>query len=52
MRHMRMVGSDRPVCPLSGESKQIVIDYVRQLSPATQSGILGGNCARFYRIDS
>jgi L-fuconolactonase len=50
-----MVGSDWPVCLLSGDyasAMQIVIDYVQQFSPAAQSGILGGNCARFYGIDS
>jgi L-fuconolactonase len=50
-----MAGSDWPVCLLSGDyvsTMQIVIDYVQQFSPAAQSGILGGNCARFYGIDS
>jgi L-fuconolactonase len=50
-----MVGSDWPVCLLSGDyapTMQIVIDYVQQFSPTAQSGILGGNCARFYGIDS
>jgi L-fuconolactonase len=50
-----MVGSDWPVCLLSGDyaaTMQIVIDYVQQFSPAAQSGILGGNCAPFYGIDS
>ena len=50
-----MAGSDWPVCLLSGDyasTMQLVIDYVQQFSPAAQSGILGGNCARFYGIDS
>jgi L-fuconolactonase len=50
-----MVGSDWPVCLLSGDyasTMQIVIDYVQQFSPAAQSEILGGNCARFYGIGS
>lgn len=48
-----MVGSDWPVCLLSGDytsTLQIVIDYVQQFSPAEQAGMLGGNCARFYGI--
>jgi L-fuconolactonase len=50
-----MIGSDWPVCLLSGDyasTMQLVIDYVRQFSPAAQSGMLGGNCARFYGIGS
>lgn len=50
-----MIGSDWPVCLLSGDyasTTQIVIDYVQQFSPAVQSGVLGGNCERFYGIDS
>jgi L-fuconolactonase len=50
-----MVGSDWPVCLMSGDyasTMQIVIEYVQQFSPAVQSGVLGGNCARFYGIDS
>jgi hypothetical protein len=31
---------------------QIVIDYVEQFPPDVRFGILGGNCARFYGIDS
>ncbi len=49
-----MIGSDWPVCLLSGDytsTMQIAIDYVQQFSPAVQSGVLGGNCARFYGID-
>jgi L-fuconolactonase len=48
-----MVGSDWPVCLLSGDYRstmQIVIDYIGQFSPGEQSGMLGGNCARFYEI--
>ena len=50
-----MAGSDWPVCLLSADyaaTMQMVIDYAQQFSPAVQSGILGGNCARFYGIDS
>jgi L-fuconolactonase len=49
-----MIGSDWPVCTLSGDYAQtmhIVIDYVRQFSDEEQAAVLGGNCARFYQID-
>jgi L-fuconolactonase len=45
-----MIGSDWPVCTLSGDyvsTMKIVIDY---LSPGDRDGVLGGNCARFYRV--
>jgi L-fuconolactonase len=48
-----MIGSDWPVCTLSGEYQvvmDIVIDYVRKLSVEVQESILGEHCARFYRI--
>jgi L-fuconolactonase len=48
-----MIGSDWPVCTLSGDyasTMQIVIDYARQLPAEAQAGILGDNCARFYRL--
>ena len=48
-----MIGSDWPVCTLSGEYEpvmKIVIDYVQQFPAETQAAILGDNCARFYRI--
>jgi len=48
-----MIGSDWPVCTLSGEYQevmQIVVDYVGRLSTAEQDDILGGNCARFYGL--
>jgi L-fuconolactonase len=50
-----MLGSDWPVCLLSGDyaaTMQLVIDYIQQFTPATQSGILGEKCARFYGINS
>ena len=46
-----MVGSDWPVCTLSGDyasTMNLVVDYVQQFSPAERAAILGGNCARFY----
>jgi L-fuconolactonase len=50
-----MIGSDWPVCTLSADyasTMQIVIDYAEQFPPEARLGILGGNCARFYGIDS
>ena len=52
--HRLMIGSDWPVCTLSGSyasSMQIVIDYVEQFAPEARAGVLGGNCARFYGIE-
>jgi len=49
-----MIGSDWPVCTLSGEYAAVmgtVIDYVQQFPAAVREGILGGNCAKFYRLD-
>jgi L-fuconolactonase len=48
-----MIGSDWPVCMLSGEYEavmKIVIDFVRKFSVEAQAAILGENCARFYHI--
>jgi L-fuconolactonase len=50
-----MIGSDWPVCTLSGEYDTVmhlVIDYVQQFPAEAQAAILGENCARFYHIDS
>jgi len=49
-----MIGSDWPVCTLSGNYAAvmgIVIDYAQQFPAAVREGILGGNCAEFYRLD-
>jgi L-fuconolactonase len=49
-----MIGSDWPVCALAGgfeAAMGIVINYIGQLPPAIQTGILGGNCARFYGLE-
>ncbi len=48
-----MIGSDWPVCTLSGDYAPvmgIVMEYTEQLDRAGAEGILGGNCARFYGI--
>jgi L-fuconolactonase len=50
-----MIGSDWPVCILSGEyepAMKIVIDYVQKFPAEVQAAVLGENCASFYRIDS
>ncbi len=50
-----MIGSDWPVCTISadyGQTTQIVIDYLRQFPEQEQAEVLGGNCARFYGIDT
>jgi predicted TIM-barrel fold metal-dependent hydrolase len=53
--HRVMIGSDWPVCTLSGgyeATMGIVIDYLRQFTTEERDGVLGGNCARIYKIDS
>jgi L-fuconolactonase len=48
-----MIGSDWPVCLLSGDYQRvqrIVLDYIKQFPVETQSAITGGNCSRFYGI--
>jgi L-fuconolactonase len=48
-----MIGSDWPVCTVSGDYKptmQVVIDFAQQFPIEVRAGILGENCARFYRI--
>lgn len=48
-----MIGSDWPVCILSGEYQsvmEIVMDYTEQFSSDVREDILGGNCTRFYGI--
>jgi L-fuconolactonase len=50
-----MIGSDWPVCTLAAsyrETMQVVLDYLAQLPAEAQERILGGNCAKFYGIDS
>jgi L-fuconolactonase len=48
-----MIGSDWPVCTLSGEYAAvmgIVTEYAEQFSAEGRDAILGGNCARSYGI--
>ena len=48
-----MIGSDWPVCTLAGDyatTMGVVMDFVRDLNPSEQDGILGGNCARVYGV--
>jgi L-fuconolactonase len=50
-----MIGSDWPVCTLSGDyasTMRIVIHYAQQFSAKVRDDILGGNCARFYHLNS
>lgn len=49
-----MFGSDWPVCLLSAEYSEvfeIVRNQIARLSPDVQEQILGGNAARFYKLD-
>ena len=48
-----MIGSDWPVCLLSGNyaaTMGIVMEYIEKLSEGEQAAILGGTCARVYRL--
>jgi L-fuconolactonase len=48
-----MVGSDWPVCTLSADYAHavgIVFEFLQKLTKTEREGILGGNCARIYRI--
>ena len=48
-----MIGSDWPVCLLSGQYKpmmNIVKDYIQKLSQDEQNQILGGTAVDFYRL--
>jgi L-fuconolactonase len=49
-----MIGSDWPVCTLSGDyerTMRVVIDYLAQFPSRDREDVLGGNCARFYGIN-
>jgi L-fuconolactonase len=48
-----MIGSDWPVCTVAadyGRTMRIVTDYIGQLTGGQQQAVLGGNCAKFYRL--
>ena len=48
-----MIGSDWPVCTVAADYQQtmaIVTDNIAGLPAPQQDAILGGNCARFYRL--
>src|SRR5262249_50330091 len=48
-----MIGSDWPVCTLSGSYEdvmRVVVDYVDDLSDHERDRILGGTCAQFYGL--
>ncbi len=48
-----MFGSDWPVCLVAGsygEVKQLVVDFIAELSPSEQQGIMGGNAVNFYGL--
>lgn len=48
-----MIGSDWPVCTLSGDylaTMGVVTDYALGLPRDARDAILGGTCARFYRL--
>lgn len=48
-----MIGSDWPVCTLSGTYEgtiNIVKQYINRFTAEAQAQILGGNCAEFYGI--
>jgi L-fuconolactonase len=49
-----MIGSDWPVCTLSGDygaTMGIVTGYIQKFSEQQRDAILGGNCARFYKLN-
>lgn len=48
-----MIGSDWPVCTLSGsyaETMQVVIDFADELTADERDGVLGENAAHFYGV--
>jgi L-fuconolactonase len=48
-----MIGSDWPVCTLSGsysDTMNVVINYTSQFSKEISDGILGGNCIEIYKL--
>ncbi|MFM9025544.1 MAG: amidohydrolase family protein [Planctomycetaceae bacterium] len=50
-----MIGSDWPVCTLSGDyvgTMSVVVDYLRRFPAHVREAVLGGTCARVYGIPS
>jgi L-fuconolactonase len=50
-----MIGSDWPVCTVSADydsTMGVVLDYLEGVPSATREAVLGGNCARWYRLPS
>ena len=50
-----MIGSDWPVCTLSGDYEmvmKVVMNYLQKFPAEAQAAILGDNCARFYRLEA
>jgi L-fuconolactonase len=49
-----MLGSDWPVCTLSGSYESVMeigVEYARQFPVSVRENLMGGNCARFYGLD-
>jgi len=50
-----MIGSDWPVCTVAadyGRTMRLVTDYMRSRPALEQDAVLGGNAARFWRLDA
>ena len=45
-----MIGSDWPVCTLSGDYESVMNIAANYISKESKAAILGDNCARFYQI--
>jgi L-fuconolactonase len=49
-----MIGSDWPVCTLAADYARtmgLVLDYLERRAPAAREAVLGGNAARFWRLE-
>jgi L-fuconolactonase len=49
-----MVGSDWPVCTLAADYPRtmgLVLDFLERRAPAAREAVLGGNAARFWRLE-
>src|SRR6185436_18094557 len=48
-----MIGSDWPVCTLAADYARtmgVVLDFLERRAPAEREAVLGGNAARFWRL--